>query len=88
MTVHSLPLAVVDEQQRRTWSGRAQAILILLVCMAPVVASYWVFYVARPDGSGAAYGSLVQPTVAMPDVTATDLQGGSVSLRSLKGQWL
>jgi hypothetical protein len=88
MTVHSLPLAVVDEQQRRTWSGRAQAILILLVCMAPVVASYWVFYVARPDGSGAAYGTLIQPTVAIPDVTATDLQGASVSLRSLKGQWL
>src|SRR5262245_12775704 len=88
MTVHSLPLLVVDERQRRTWLGRLQMALILLVCAAPVVASYWAFYVARPGGGGAAYGSLIQPTVTMPDVTATDRQGGRVPLRSLKGQWL
>jgi hypothetical protein len=88
MTVHALPLAVVDERQRRTWSGRMQMALILLVCAAPVVASYWAFYVARPGGGEAAYGSLIQPTVAMPQVDAIDLQGRSVPLRSLKGQWL
>ena len=88
LTVHSLPLAVVDERQRRTWLGRMQAVLILLVCAAPVLASYWVFYVARPGGGDAAYGSLIQPTVALPDVVAADLQDRSVPLRSLKGQWL
>jgi len=88
MTVHTLPLAVVDERQRRTWSGRLQMALILLVCAAPVIASYWAFYVARPGGGGAAYGALIQPTVAMPDVAVTDLRGTSVPLRSLKGQWL
>ena len=88
MTVHSLPLAVVDERQRRTWSGRMQMALILLVCAAPVIASYWAFYVARPGGGEAAYGTLIQPSVAMPDVVASDLQGGAVPLRSLKGQWL
>jgi hypothetical protein len=88
MTVHTLPMAVVDERQRRTWSGRLQMALILLVCAAPVIASYWAFYVARPGGGEAAYGTLIQPSVAMPDVIASDLQGGSVPLRSLKGQWL
>ncbi|HEY6355386.1 MAG TPA: hypothetical protein VIY30_12930 [Burkholderiaceae bacterium] len=88
MTVHSLPLAVVDERQRRTWSGRLQMALILLVCAAPVIASYWAFYVARPGGGEAAYGTLIQPSVAMPDVVAGDLQGGAMPLRSLKGQWL
>jgi len=88
MTVHSLPLAVVDERQRRTRWGRLQALAILLVCAAPVLASYWVFYVARPSGGEAAYGSLVQPPVTMPDAVATDLQGTAVPLRSLKGQWL
>lgn len=88
MTVHTLPLAVVDERQRRTWSGRMQMTLILLVCAAPVIASYWVFYVARPSGGEAAYGTLIQPTVALPDVAASDLRGVAVPLRSLKGQWL
>ena len=88
MTVHSLPLAVVDERQRRTWSGRMQMALILLVCAAPVIASYWAFYVARPSGGDAAYGTLIQPSVAIPDAVASDLHGGSVPLRSLKGQWL
>jgi len=88
MTVHTLPLAVVDERERRTWSGRLQMALILLVCAAPVIASYWAFYIARPSGSGAAYGTLIQPTVAMPDLPATDLQGAGVPLRTLRGQWL
>jgi len=88
MTVHTLPLAVVDERQRRTWSGRLQMALILLVCAAPVIASYWVFYVARPGGGEAAYGSLVQPPVALPDVIGSDPAGAAVPLRGLKGQWL
>jgi len=88
MTVHTLPLAVVDERQRRTWSGRLQMALILLVCAAPVVASYWTFYVARPGSGEAAYGTLIQPTVALPAAVASDLQGGAVPLRALKGQWL
>jgi hypothetical protein len=88
MTVHSLPLAVVDERARRTWSGRMQMALILLVCAAPVVASYFAFYVVRPGNAAAAYGTLIQPSVGIPDLTATDLQGRAVPLRTLKGQWL
>lgn len=88
MTVHSLPLAVVDERARRTWRGRLQMALILLVCAAPVVASYLAVYVVRPNVGESAYGELIQPSVGLPDVSGTDLQGRSVPLRSLKGQWL
>jgi len=88
MTVHTLPLAVVDERERRTWAGRLQMALILLVCAAPVVASYWIFYFARPSGGEAAYGTLIQPTVSLPDARGEDLHGQAVPLRSLKGQWL
>jgi hypothetical protein len=88
MTVHSLPLAVVDERMRRTWSGRLQMALILLVCAAPVIASYLAVYVVRPEAGEAAYGDLIQPSVSLPDINGVDLQGHSVSLRSLKGQWL
>jgi hypothetical protein len=88
MTVHSLPVAVVDERARRTWSGRLQMALILLVCAAPVIASYLAVYVVRPQAGEAAYGELIQPSVSLPDVTGVDLQGRRVPLRSLKGQWL
>src|SRR5262245_34908508 len=88
MTVHSLPLAVVDERARRTWSGRLQMALILLVCAAPVIASYLAVYVLRPQVGEAAYGDLIQPSVGLPDVSGVDLQGQRVPLRSLKGQWL
>src|SRR5258706_6811084 len=88
MTVHSLPLVMVDERTRRTWSGRLQMVLILLVCAAPVVASYFAFYVVRPGGAEAAYGELIEPTAGLPDAVAVDLQGRTLSLRSLKGQWL
>jgi hypothetical protein len=88
MTVHSLPLAVVDERARRTWSGRLQMALILLVCAAPVIASYFAVYVMRPNVGEAAYGELIQPSVGLPAVDGVDLQGRSVPLRSLKGQWL
>jgi hypothetical protein len=88
MTVHSLPLAVVDERARRTWSGRLQMALILLVCAAPVMASYLAVYVVRIDAGAAAYADLIQPTVGLPNANAVDLQGRSVPLPSLKGQWL
>jgi len=88
MTVHTLPLALVDERERRTWAGRLQMALILLVCAAPVVASYWIFYFARPSGGEAAYGTLIQPTVSLPDARGEDLHGQAVPMRSLKGQWL
>lgn len=88
MTVHSLPLAVVDERTRRTWSGRLQMALILLVCAAPVIASYLAVYVVRPGAGEAAYGELIRPTVGLPAATGVDPQGRPVPLRSLKGQWL
>jgi len=88
MTVHSLPLAVVDERARRTWSGRLQMAVILLVCAAPVIASYLAVYVVRPHVGEAVYGDLIQPSVGLPNANGVDLQGRSVALRSLKGQWL
>src|SRR5688500_8623655 len=88
MTVHSLPLAEVDERARRTWRCRLQMALILLVCAAPAIASYVAVYVVRPDVGEAAYGDLVQPSVTLPNVDAVDLRGHSMPLHALKGQWL
>lgn len=88
MAVHSMPVAVLDAQAQRTWSGRAKLVLIMLVYAAPVVASYLAYFVLPPSGQGTAYSALIQPTVGMPDLALKDLERRDVTLRSLKGQWL
>jgi hypothetical protein len=67
--------------------GRLRMILVLLICASPVVASYLTFYVIRPS-STKSFGELILPVKAMPALQTQDLTGASVSLQSLKGQWL
>jgi hypothetical protein len=87
--VHSLPLpqeaAVADEQRTRT--GRWKMLLVMLVCAAPVVASYFTYYVVRPEGRRN-YGELIDPQRPIPSITGTTLEGKTVVLPSLQGQWL
>ena len=89
LTVHSLPepreAALEDEQ--RTRSGRRKMLLVMLVCAAPVIASFFTYYVIRPEGRRN-YGALVEPQRPLPNVIATTLDGQPVPLPSLQGQWL
>ena len=52
LTVHSLPaLGGVDSPARGSQLGpRLKMLLVLLVCLAPVIASYVTYYVIRPEG--------------------------------------
>lgn len=89
MTVHSMPspgqLGEVGEGRTRT--GRWKMIVVMLVCATPVIASYFTYYVVRPDGRHN-FGELIDPQRPLPGVVAHDLQGQPVNLKSLKGQWL
>ena len=85
LTVHSLPQPGVALTRQRD-SGRFKMLMVLLVCAAPVLASYYTYYVARPSG-GTAYSTLIQPAVAMPAVVARTLSGQPQPLRDLVGQW-
>jgi hypothetical protein len=89
MTVHDMPSpdAVVKADAQRTRMGRWKMIAMLLVCASPVIASYFTYYVIRPEGRRV-YGELIQPQKDLPQVTVKDLQGEPVKLASLKGQWL
>lgn len=88
LTVHTLPAAgeAVATAQRGRF-GRWKMLGVLLICAAPVIASYFTYYVVRPDGRRN-YGELIQPQRTVPDATATALDGTAVPLASLKGQWL
>ena len=71
----------------RNTSGRWKMIAVLLVCAAPVIASYFTYYVIRPEGRRN-YGELIDPQRPLPSLTTTTLDGKPVELTSLKGQWL
>ncbi len=87
-TVHSMPAPGIDDAVRRTASGRLKMLLILLVCAAPVIASYFTYFVVRPEGR-TNYGELIDPQRPLPaSLPLTDLQGRTVSAASLYGQWL
>lgn len=86
MTVHSV--AAPDAGQRRTAAGRWKMFMVLAVCAAPVVASYFTYFVIRPQARNN-YGELIQPTRALPaGLKLQTLAGEPVSAASLKGQWL
>ena len=89
LTVYDLPEpgAVADADARQTASGRLRMLLVLLVCAAPVIASYLTYYVVRPQ-SLRSFGELILPVAAMPDLQAKDLKGQTVAISSLKKQWL
>ncbi len=89
MSVHSLPSpsGMAQEEARRTRSGRWKMLAVLAVCAAPVIASYFTYYVVRPEGRRN-FGELVEPQRELPAITAITLEGQPVPLPSLKGQWL
>ena len=90
LTVHSMPRADTadDDAARRTARGRVKMLLVLLACAAPVIASYFTFYVVRPEGRSN-YATLIAPARDMPAaLPLTDLDGRAVGAASLKGQWL
>ncbi len=89
LTVHTLPEPMGADVQSasRTRMGRLKMLAVLLVCASPVIASYLTYYVFRPEGRRN-FGELVQPQRPLPDLAAQSLDGKTINLRGLKGQWL
>ena len=91
LTVHDIaPPDLSDPAQaapQRTRNGRLKMLLVLLACAAPVIASYFTYFVIRPEGR-TNFGTLMLPTRALPDLALRTLGGEPVAARSLHGQWL
>jgi hypothetical protein len=89
LTVHSPPEPMLVDEWR-TRHGRAKMLLVLLVCAAPVIASYFTYFVIRPEGRSN-YGELIVPPRPLPqasELPLVDLQRRAVDVASLRGQWL
>ncbi|WP_225783709.1 hypothetical protein [Xenophilus sp. Marseille-Q4582] len=91
LTVHNLPTPREAMQEvdpaRRTRVGRWKMLAVLLCCAAPVIASYFTYYVIRPEGRSV-FGQLIDPQRPVPPLPARTPAGETVNLQSLKGQWL
>ena len=88
LAVHSMPTPQdMQESPGRTRDGRMKMLLVLIACAAPVLASYFTYYVLRPQGRSN-FGVLVQPQRPLPPLVAQTLDAQAVDLPSLRGQWL
>lgn len=88
LTVHAMPAigqSVARSADSR--SGRWKMILVLLVCASPVVASYFTYYVVRPEGRRN-FGDLIEPQRPLPVIATQTLDGKAGELTALKNQWL
>ena len=89
--VHSLPepaIADVPTDPRRKLNGRLKMLLVLAMCVSPVVASYFTYFVIKPQGR-TNYSALITPSRDLPaDLPLTKLSGEAVPALSLRGQWL
>ena len=86
-SVHSLP-STKDDALGRTERGRWMMIAVLLVCAAPVIASYFTYFVLRPQAR-TNYSELIVPARPVPEsLPLVDLAGSRVAPASLRGQWL
>lgn len=79
--------STTNADPKRIRRGRRIFILLLLVTLAPVIASYFTYYVIRPEGENF-YGELISPQRELPDLQVLNRDGQPVNLRSLRGQWL
>jgi cytochrome oxidase Cu insertion factor (SCO1/SenC/PrrC family) len=76
--------------KKGSWTnGRWMLLLLALVCAAPVIASYLMYYVFKPAGGTSSYGTLIEPQRPIPaQLAVTDENGQRVPLKSLEGKWL
>jgi hypothetical protein len=67
--------------------GRFKMLAILLVCAIPVIASYFTYYVIRPEGR-TNYGEMVLPLRDVSGLVGVGPDGITAGLAGMKGRWL
>lgn len=69
-------------------SGRWKMFGVLAVCAAPLVASYFTYYVLKPAARNN-YGALIDPrSYPIPRLASTTLDGRPEGLGAYRGKWI
>ncbi|MDB5800767.1 MAG: hypothetical protein JWL63_1706 [Rhodocyclales bacterium] len=66
--------------------GRRTMLLLLAVCLAPIAAAYFAFYVWRPSAI-ASYGTVISPAVALQTASLRTLDGAALEA-GMRGKWV
>ena len=73
---------------KRRRNGRLKLFVLLLVCAAPMIASYVTYYIIKPSGR-TNYGAFIdQRGHPMPKMTSTTLDGRPETLENYAGKWI
>lgn len=76
------------EKNKTDHRGRWKLYLILAVCAAPIIFSYFTYYVIKPQ-SRTNYGDLLDPrNYPIPALGTTLLDGKPITLDAYKGKWM
>jgi hypothetical protein len=99
LTVHPLPQVDLEStsdreagrgdagHEARRRSGRIKMLLVLLISAAPVIASYFVYFVVQPRGE-ASHAELIVPTRSWPATVAlAEADGTKADLALWRQQW-
>jgi cytochrome oxidase Cu insertion factor (SCO1/SenC/PrrC family) len=74
--------------QRAPDRGRWKLGLVIAVCAAPLLASYFTYYVVKPTARNN-YGDLIDPRqYPIPQLSSTTLDGRPEGLDKYKGKWI
>jgi hypothetical protein len=69
--------------------GRWKLLAVLAVCAAPLIGSYFTYYVIKPKGGVTNYGALIDPRQhPIPAMASTTLEGKPATLDDYKGKWI
>lgn len=79
--------ATSGDKPQRARRGRWVVLAIFLICAAPIVASYYMYFVVRPDGR-TNYGTLMEPFHDVSSLAGFGLDGAPAGLAQLHGRWV
>jgi peroxiredoxin len=79
----------VEKPNNSQARGRWKLLAVLAVCAAPLIASYFTYYVIKPKGGQTNYGALIDPRAyPIPAMASTTLDGKPARLEDYKGKWI
>lgn len=76
------------QQDKQQNAGRWKLLAVIAICASPLIASYFSYYVIKPEGR-TNYGALIDPRAhPMPALEAATLDGKPFGLDAYKGKWI